>query len=315
MKQWVIDGWYGKHGWLFFLIPFSWLFRVIIFFRRWIYSRFATRLPIPVIVVGNITIGGTGKTPFVIWLAEYLKQQGHTPGIISRGYGSRAPYYPYEVSPDENPPFSGDEPLLLARHTNAPVVISPNRVAAAEKLISQYPKTTIIISDDGLQHYALARDVEIVILDGERRLGNGYCLPAGPLREPASRLKTVDFVIVNGENMRLIPGDLCSIQNSRQTQPISAFQNKTIHAVAGIGNPQRFFNMLRELGLTIIEHPFPDHHIFSFQDLDFGIDAIIVMTEKDAVKCQNFNLQAWYLPVKAEVDIPIGFLSQDQTIR
>jgi tetraacyldisaccharide 4'-kinase len=296
----------------YLLIPFSVLFRVIVALRRACYRRGifpVTHIDVPVIIVGNITVGGTGKTPLVIWLANFLKQQGYQPGIVSRGYGGKGATYPCIVTPDSNPLMAGDETVLIARRTGCPVVIDPNRVAAAQFLRKQYPACNIILSDDGLQHYALGRNIEIAVIDGERRFGNGWFLPAGPLREPIERLKTVDFIVTNGQarigehSMQLIPDDFHALKNYNEKKSTPDFMNKTLHAVAGIGNPQRFFNMLRsDLGLTIMEHPFPDHHIFTEQDLNFGNDTVIVMTEKDAVKCQNFNIQnSWYIPVKAEL--------------
>ena len=292
------------------LIPFSLLFQMVVALRRFFYRIGLlpiTRIDIPVIIVGNITVGGTGKTPLVIWLAKFLQQQGYQPGIVSRGYGGRGAVYPCVVTADSDPILVGDETVLIARQTGCPVIIDPNRVAAAHYLRTHYPACNIILSDDGLQHYALGRDIEIAVIDGERRFGNGLFLPAGSLRESVQRLKTVDFVVTNGEalageySMALIPDHFHLLNDPTQTKPADFFLGKTIHAVAGIGNPNRFFTMLRNnLGLTMIEHPFPDHHHFTEQDLQFGNDAVIVMTEKDAVKCKKFNLNnIWYLPVTA----------------
>lgn len=304
--------WYTKNILSKCLIPFSWCYRAIISARRFGYSRGfkkTTHFNVPVIVVGNVTVGGTGKTPLVIWLANFLLQQGFKPGIVSRGYGGHAAVYPCRVDLNADPLMVGDEALLLARQSNCPVVIAPDRVAAVQKLLHDN-YCDVVISDDGLQHYALGRDIEIVVLDGERRLGNGLSLPAGPLREPAQRLTEVDFVVTNGTAqsneyaMRLVPGLLHRVAQLTATSAVTQFKDQIIHAVAGIGNPTRFFNLLREQGLQIIEHPFPDHHQFKLEDLNYGTDAIIIMTEKDAVKCTQFATQNyWYLPVQAELDM------------
>lgn len=302
--------WYEKRIISYSLLPFAWLYQLIIAIRRFTYQKKifkSTKFPLPIIVIGNITVGGTGKTPLVIYLANWLKQQGYRPGIVSRGYGGKAQQYPAKVTPQCKPNEVGDEPILIAKRTQCPVYVAPDRVAAVAKLL-QENNCNVIISDDGLQHYALARDVEIAVIDGDRRLGNGWCLPAGPLREPDKRLTEVDFIICNGQAqineypMQLIAQDFYQVCNIKNKQTLEYFKNKTIHAVAGIGNPTRFFNSLRQLGLTIIEHPFPDHYLFEVDDFKFAGNDIIVMTEKDAVKCQVFaNENYWFLPVNASV--------------
>jgi tetraacyldisaccharide 4'-kinase len=302
--------WYKKQALNYCLLPFSYLYQAIILLRQFAYQKKllnSTKFSVPVIVVGNITVGGTGKTPLVIYLANWLKQQGFKPGVVSRGYGGKAKHYPLKVSAQSNPAEAGDEPVIIARQTACPVYVAPNRVAAVKQLL-QENDCNIIISDDGLQHYALARDIEIVVIDGARRLGNQFCLPAGPLREPAKRIKEVDFIICNGQasaneySMHLIPENFRQIINNNNIQSANYFKNKTVHAIAGIGNPQRFFAQLRSMGLTIIEHEFPDHYAFQANDFVSTKDELILMTEKDAVKCQRFATDRyWYLPVKAQL--------------
>jgi tetraacyldisaccharide 4'-kinase len=288
------------------LLPLSWLFRLIIIIRRWLYQlkiKKVNRFSVPIIVIGNITVGGTGKTPLVIWLANLLSQQGYKPGIVSRGYKVKNITKPRLITTNSSVTEAGDEPLIIARHTNCPIAITPNRSKAIELLINQH-NCNIIISDDGLQHYAMARDIEIVVVDGQRQFGNGWLLPAGPLREPISRLKSVDFVVYNTVNMHLQPAtSLTAVNDNQRYLNISELTSKKVHAVAGIGNPQRFFTTLRQLGLQIIEHPFPDHYNFQKNDIDFDKNSIIIMTEKDAVKCTEISdSRHWFLPVTVELE-------------
>lgn len=307
--------WYQKNILSYLLLPFSWLYRSIISIRRTLYRlnlKKTTHFPVPIIVIGNITVGGTGKTPLVIYLAEYLKQQGWRPGIVSRGYGGHASLQSVKLESD--PRQVGDEPLLLAQKTGCPMVIGKDRVAAVKMLLAQ-SDCNIILSDDGLQHLALGRDLEIAVIDGQRRHGNGFCLPAGPLREPVSRLKTVDFIVSNGPAksgewpMQLVPSQIYSLINPTETLTPQSLQGQTIHAVAGIGNPQRFFKTLTDLGFKIIPHAFPDHYAFQAKDIDFGPDATVIMTEKDATKCHSFaDSRHWALAIHAE--LPIPFLEQ-----
>jgi len=263
--------------------------------------------------VGNINVGGTGKSPLVGWLAQQLSRVGSKPGIVSRGYGGRAADYPCEVTGQSDPMIAGDEAVMLARKTGCPVVVDPNRPAAVRRLLAIYG-CDVVISDDGLQHYALGRDVEIAVVDARNGLGNGLCLPAGPLREPASRLLEVDIVVVNGpENprlncqsmeMKLVPKLLVNLATD---QPVEdEFSQNTIHGIAGIGNPDRFFDSLRASGFKVIEHKFEDHHRFELTDLDFGDYLPVVMTEKDATKCRLLNPSVihdnfWYLTVDVEI--------------
>ena len=276
------------------------------------------RLPVPVIVVGNITAGGTGKTPLVLWVCDFLREQGYAPGIVSRGYGGRGETM--AVRADSAPDIAGDEPVLLAQRSRCPVWIGRNRVAAARALIAANPECNVIVSDDGLQHYGLRRDVEIAVLDGSRGTGNGLSLPAGPLRESTARLAEVDAVVVTGEPslpgasattfaMRLDGNLFCNLLNPAFHQEAGAFLDKRVHAVAGIGNPARFFDHLQRLGLSFAAHAFPDHHAYSQADLEFGDADAIIMTEKDAIKCLRFAREIhWVVPVDARVDLALGRL-------
>ncbi|MDM8565528.1 tetraacyldisaccharide 4'-kinase [Candidatus Halobeggiatoa sp. HSG11] len=307
------DLWYKKHPFSILLIPLAWIFCIVVRIRRQAYKHnFFTRkhIPVPVIVVGNITVGGTGKTPLVSWLGRFLKQQGFKPGIISRGYKGNAKEWPQVVYPDSDPYLVGDEPVLLARQSNCPVVVSPNRFQAASVL---YHDCDIIISDDGLQHYALFHDIRIAIVDATRRYGNQRCLPAGPLREPLNSLTEMDFIIVNGsqnksENiMQYQVKPLCKVLDNQVLCDLTELRGQTVHAVAGIGNPDKFFSFLREKGLIIHQHPFPDHHHYQPKNIQFNDNLLVIMTEKDAVKCQTFaNQQHLYLPI----DIDINFSNQ-----
>jgi tetraacyldisaccharide 4'-kinase len=263
------------------------------------------RLPVPVIIVGNLTVGGTGKTPLIVWLARFLKEAGYKPGIISRGYGGQSRHWPQWVDPESDPVTVGDEALLIARLTGCPMAVAPVR-AAAGKMLLERAECNIILSDDGLQHYALDRDIEIAVIDGTRRFGNGYCLPAGPLREPAARLDEVDIVIVNGDkssehefSMRM-QGDKAVNLVSGEEKPLREFAGGLCHAVAGIGNPERFFKQLARSGLVCRTHVFPDHYLYRRSDIEFGDHRPVLMTDKDAVKCKAFaGKQHWRIPVAA----------------
>jgi len=311
----------GLLAWL--LLPLGILFYAVAALRRGLYRcglRTAARLPVPVIVVGNITAGGTGKTPLVLALAQSLAQSGCRPGIISRGYGARLSH-PRAVPVNGDPADYGDEPCLLARRAGCPVWVGNNRVATASALLAADRSCDVLISDDGLQHLALARDIEIAVVDGDRGVGNGWPLPAGPLREPVSRLKTVNRIVVNGggpaappaspsdllrSRMHLSGDTLSNLANPSLTQPLSSWAGRRVHAVAGIGHPPRFFAALRAAGLICTEHPFPDHHPYTLEDLDFGDEAPVVMTEKDAVKCAAFSAPShWMLRVDATISPPL----------
>ncbi|WP_226704545.1 tetraacyldisaccharide 4'-kinase [Microbulbifer elongatus] len=275
-------------------------------------------LPVPVIVVGNITVGGAGKTPLVAELGRWLQERGRKPGIISRGYGGRAKHYPYSVSAQSHPLESGDEPLMLHLMTGLPVMVSPKRAEAAEALIAEHG-CDVIISDDGLQHYGLWRSMEICVVDGQRGLGNEHLLPRGPLRESPERLGSVDMVVVNGEPNALVESQ-CGDQadfvmelapslwhqfNLDQTSTLkleSGPEAGPCHAVAAIGNPQRFFNALRNLGYTVMEMPFPDHHQFTQHELQLDGETPVIMTMKDAVKCRDFWQSHWWaMEVQAQL--------------
>lgn len=310
MKEWLQAVWYRAESPPCWLKPLEALFRRLSASKRDQYlsgRKPVFRAPVPVIIVGNITVGGTGKTPVVLWLIETLKVAGYKPGVISRGYGAEAPYYPYVVSEQTEPAVGGDEPCMIVRRTGCPLVIDPNRPAAASALLEQFD-CDLIISDDGLQHYALARDIELVVVDAKRGLGNGHCLPAGPLREPASRLERVDFVIHNGSAgsdqiaMQLAPSAFVSL-DKQQRYSVANWSDAQVHAVAGIGNPQRFFDTLRSLGVQPTEHAFADHHPFQSSDLEFEGNMPVVMTEKDAVKISHFENteNCWYLEVVAQL--------------
>jgi len=302
--------WYTRSPWLVLLTPVSLVYRLAIWLRRLAYRSGLARshrLEVPVIVVGNITVGGTGKTPLVAWLAGYLQSRGYRPGIISRGYGGRARHWPQQVRPDSDPGMVGDEPVLLAGITGCPMVVAPKRVAAARALL-EHNDCNVIISDDGLQHYALQRDLEIVVIDGIRRFGTGFSLPAGPMREPVKRLQEVDLVVVNGlgsgpeHPMRMLPGEAHNLKDPSLTRELSGFRSQAVHAVAGIGNPERFFQTLQLAGMQVTGHAFPDHHRFTPADIRFGDGRPVLMTGKDAVKCRSFASEHdWYVPVRAEM--------------
>lgn len=318
MSQALARGWHGRGPasirlLLFLLIPFSLLFRLLVAVRRQLYRLGffqSTRLPVPVIVVGNLTVGGSGKTPLSLVLLDWLKRAGYSPGLVSRGYGGSA-RDAMPVRPDSDPAVVGDEPVLLARRAGCPVWIGRKRGLAGRCLLASHPGVDVIVADDGLQHLALARDMEIVVVDGRRGFGNGRLLPAGPLREPLSRLVEVDAVVVNGDpgSLRLpvpvfsmVLAGRAFVNLARPELIVSSehFRGGRVHALAGIGDPQRFFDYLVELGLDIEPHPFPDHHAFTAPDLPPGT---LVMTEKDAVKCAAFaRPDAWFLAVDAEVD-------------
>lgn len=281
------------------LLPFSQLFRLLVWLRRLGYRHklwASHRLPVPVIVVGNITVGGAGKTPLVLWLVERLTAAGYRPGVVSRGYGGRVSAT-LAVTPTTHPELCGDEPALIAWRTHCPVWVGADRVMTARHLLAANPDCNVVISDDGLQHYGLQRTVELAVVDGERGLGNGLLLPAGPLREPAERLDEVDAVIQNGLRrglplrrnppfaMELAPMRLYQVCQPEQELPLTALRGKRLHAIAGIGNPQRFFALLRDLALDPVCHAFPDHHRYTPADLQFADADLILMTEKDAVKC------------------------------
>ncbi|HLV77492.1 MAG TPA: tetraacyldisaccharide 4'-kinase [Marinobacter sp.] len=326
MSSSLIDRlWYGQGKPLALLAPFSWLYRSISEHRRkkaWQARNEA--LPVPVVVVGNITAGGTGKSPLTARLVLRMKEEGWSPVILSRGYGGKSSVYPLLVGDSTPAGISGDEPLMLARATGCPVVVDPDRCRAAHWALDN-GLGDVLICDDGLQHYRLPRDIELAVFDARRGIGNGALIPVGPLREPLERLDSVDFVILNGAGfpppstfiesfsghehdeihaMELVPSALVNL-NTGETLPPATLEGKPVRAVAGIGNPVRFFDTLRQLGAHVNEVPYPDHHRFRPEDLASGALEWLVMTAKDAVKCQGFAPDnAWVLTVEARVSDP-----------
>lgn len=299
------------------LLPLAGLFGLISGLRRWCYRRGllpSVRLSVPVIVIGNIRVGGSGKSPLVSWLAGQLRQHGHKPGIIARGHGGRAASWPQRVTAASDPAQVGDEPVMLAQQTGCPVWVGPDRVAAAQALLAEQ-ECDLLITDDGLQHYRLQRDLEIALIDGDRRHGNGLLLPAGPLREPVSRLCSVDWRIAKGKAapgeiaMALALGDAISLTEPDRSRPLAEFLGQPVHALAGIGHPDSFFCLLKAQGLQLIEHPFADHHAFGPADIVFDDDKAVLMTHKDAVKCRSIaNRQHWYVPLHAH--LPQTFIAE-----
>lgn len=303
--------WYSKNLVATSLVPLSWVFRGIAATRRWLFSMgilSRQRLPVPVIVVGNITVGGTGKTPLVIWLANFLREQGYRPGIISRGYGGQARNWPQQVRTDSDPKAIGDEAIVIARRAGCPMAVGPDRVATARSLLSHHD-IDILISDDGMQHYKLARDMEVAVIDGVRRLGNGYFLPAGPLREGRERLQSVDLIIANGIAgpgeylMKVEKQKLHQVNNPGNTMEVKELAGKAVHAMAAIGHPERFFKLLSKEGLQLTRHEFADHYFFKQEDIQFGDQNPVIMTEKDAVKCTPApGDHYWYLAISVVPD-------------
>jgi len=319
LQSFLNRAWYGRVRWLLPLWPLAAQFRLLVQRRRDQYlqgKKAVYRAPVPVIVVGNITVGGTGKTPLTIWLVQQLQARGFRPGIVSRGYGGNAPQYPHLIAQNDTAVIAGDEPLMLARRTGVPVMIDPDRSAAVQALLQQ-TDCNVVISDDGLQHYRLGRTFELVVLDGSRGLGNGELLPVGPLREAEARLQQVDAIVVNGtvrhsslyalpsafrHSLRVVPGTFRSLLDHTDCALATVITQPRLVAIAGIGNPQRFFDTLHQLGIQCECRAFPDHHAYSAQDIAGLQDAMLLTTEKDAVKLQGLpGVKGWYLPVDAEV--------------
>lgn len=296
------------------LLPLAALYGAVSRLRRRRLVADARPLGVPVLIVGNIFVGGTGKTPLVAWLVAELSRRGHRPGIVSRGYGGQASEWPQDVNADSDPRLVGDEPVLLAQRTRQPVVVAPDRVAAARRLIEQHG-CDVIVADDGLQHYRLHRDAEIVVVDAARQLGNRRLLPAGPLREPPARLDEVDLVVANGgacavtpHGFELTPLHAVNLVTGEQRALTREAFPSGVRAVAGIGHPRRFFDMLEVRGLDVQSRAFPDHHRFSAADLTWGaLDRPLLMTEKDAVKCRGVaTSDHWRVPVVAQLSESAG---------
>jgi tetraacyldisaccharide 4'-kinase len=315
-SRWLQSLWYGRGRRVWLLRPLELVYLVLCRRRRSLYlsgRRKVVRLPVPVLVVGNITVGGTGKTPLTIWLADALRTRGLRCGIVSRGYRGRSSVWPLQVLADTDPDLAGDEPVLLARNTDVPVVVAPDRVAAA-RVLMETEAVDVIIADDGLQHYRLGRDFEIAVVDGVRGFGNGHCLPAGPLREPLSRLQSVQALVVNGGSgevaapgvkvpvyrAAMAPGAVHALVGN-QSCGLSSFAGSRVHAVAGIGRPDAFFAMLREHDIDVIAHAFDDHARLEAGQLEFGDALPVLMTEKDAVKCHAFARRGlWYVSAQLQ---------------
>jgi tetraacyldisaccharide 4'-kinase len=323
------QSWFERHwqykGWAqCLLLPLSWLFAGLAALRRTLYRYqllASNRLPVPVIVIGNISVGGVGKTPLVIHLAQALRAAGYSPGILSRGYGGRQTG---AVSPASAPELYGDEPVLIAQRSASPVWVHALRAVAGRALLQAHPETDVLICDDGLQHYALQRDIEIAVVNRPHGLGNGRLLPAGPLREPLNRLHTVDMVVESGQlpaadiqvpaadshapafQQSLQLGQWTSLSDASSHISLAALQVRPLVAIAGIGHPQRFFQTIQALGLDCETKVFADHHAYTQADFADLSAKTILMTEKDAVKCRHLTLSdAWFLPVTAELK-PLG---------
>jgi len=311
MADWLESIWYGKSAWRYALSPLSLLYCLVFRVQKWTATKVresAASAAVPVIVVGNITLGGTGKTPLTIALIQVLKTMGYRPGVISRGYGGKPPYLPYPVNASDDPGNCGDEPLLISKESGTPVVVDPDRCRALNYLLQQYD-CNIVVSDDGLQHHRLPRDLEIIVIDGKRRLGNGWCLPAGPLREAPSRLASVDYVISNGvkipetDNVMTLKPLVFQAVDGEKTLALNAFNGQAVNAIAGIGNPRRFFDTLRTLGIKAKTREFADHHHYQASDFNFDDQLPLLMTSKDAIKCTGLGLaNAWYLRIEAELE-------------
>lgn len=323
MREWIQTLWYGRRASIgtraarAILTPLSIVFRLGVTLRGWMYAAGwlrVRRVDAPVVIVGNLTVGGSGKTPLVAWLAQRLGATFKV-GILLRGYGGTA-HGPVQVGPQTSWEEVGDEARLLASLTGADVVVARDRVAGAERLAAL--GANLILCDDGLQHLRLARECEIVVVDGQRGFGNGALLPKGPLREGISRLKTVDVIVVNGEGgargrigerpqpvltMHLTPLRVESVSGREPPLSLDWLRGRSVHAVAGLGNPARFFATLRELGAQVREHPLPDHHRYAASDLEFGDTVPVVMSAKDAVKCRSIAREnCWFLPVEADFE-------------
>jgi len=321
LQAFLHQQWQKRGLWAWLTMPLSLLVCLLAYLKRKAYEGgiFKSQsLKIPVIVVGNLSVGGAGKSPLVAHLAKFLQAQGYHPGILCRGYKGKAESWPQWVTADSDPAQTGDEPVMLAALTGCPVMAGPDRALSAQQLIDRH-HCDVMISDDGFQHLKLVRDIDIVVIDARRGLGNRICLPSGPLREPPSALKSADFLVINGQadssqsisptrtrtySMNLAPGHLYRLNEPGQHPDLQKLQQTTIHAIAGIGHPQRFFNLLRSQGFKLIEHAFDDHHAYQQSDLQFDDMLPIITTEKDAIKLAHIaiNRAVWVLPVVADLE-------------
>lgn len=328
VHRWFNRIWYQGSSWYVLMLPLTFVFSLLsalrkTFYRLNVFSSLKT--PVPVIVVGNITVGGTGKSPVVSYIVKCLLEHGYKPGVISRGYKSKNIIYPYILQSTDVATIVGDEPYMLFNQLDVPVCVGSDRIASVSHLVNSC-SVDVVVSDDGLQHYRMQRDIELAVIDGERGVGNGFLLPAGPLREPISRLNEVDFVLSNGDDSSWLAGysfllsptvmiNLKSGESLSVGEWIEQYSQEyvkgavTVHRVAGLGNPQRFFRTMDDLGITGRNHDYPDHHMYKASDLDFGND-LIVMTEKDAVKCKELSVsnenRIWYLKVDVKIDEAFG---------
>src|SRR6202140_3994185 len=323
VQSWLNRIWYERAAPPWWMVPLSLCYGAAAGWRRYLYAkrlRKSTEVSSPVVVVGNLSVGGTGKTPLVCWLVARLTDLGFKPGGVTRGYGGSFGSVRLIDSFDD-PHVVGDESVLLARRTGVPVAIGRDRPAASQLLVNA--GCNVVVRDDGLQHYALARDCEIVVIDGDRRFGNGWLLPAGPLRETPARMAAADAIVVNGGralldgafSMRLEAKSALSLIGN-VSKALDEFAGRTVHAVAGIGNPERFFNMLRAHGIEVVGHPLPDHAQLRAGDICFADERPVLMTEKDAVKCGRIAGPGhWYVPVTAsfdgvESDVLLGIVTE-----
>jgi tetraacyldisaccharide 4'-kinase len=307
VQSWLNRIWYDRAAPPWWMLPLSLAYGAAAGSRRYLYAkrlRKSTRMSTPVVVVGNLSVGGTGKTPLVCWLVARLTELGFKPGVVTRGYGGSSGNLRL-IERSDDPDVVGDESILLARRTGVPVAIGRDRPAASQLLVNA--GCDVVVSDDGLQHYALARDCEIAVIDGDRRFGNGWLLPAGPLRESPARLAAADAIVVNGGralldgafSMRLEAKSALSVIGGA-AMALDEFAGRSVHAVAAIGNPERFFNMLRAHGIEVVGHPLPDHARLQAADISFSDQRPVLMTEKDAVKCERIaGPLHWYVPVTA----------------
>ena len=333
LQQWLESVWYGSDKSIgrLLLMPLSYLYSAVNNYQRKTQTKNLVKLDCPVIVVGNITVGGTGKTPLTIHIVQILQKAGYKPAIITRGYGGKATTWPQSVTADSSAKMVGDEAVLMAQRTGVPLFAGADRLESIAQLLKSHD-CDVIVSDDGMQHYKLPRDIQIAVIDGKRQLGNGYCLPAGPLREKKERLSSCDLIVVNGKNsnadtdifgnyfeMGLSGATLMNL-STQEKKSLSEFSGQDVQALTGIGNPQRFYSTLLEHNLKLIKNSFPDHYAFEASDLCFDVESIVIMTEKDAVKCKTLigdAKQYWYLPVSATLtnDFDRALLDQLKTYK